>query len=97
MVGAVAAAGDSKLARHSRAALAGHRPSPYVWDMTLLQPQDQAAASREATAAWWRRRRLGELRLVTVPGDAESMLQPPHVAELAAVLARIAQPIEPVP
>ncbi|MEZ4432901.1 MAG: amino acid adenylation domain-containing protein [bacterium] len=70
--------------RDNLAALAGYRPAPYPGEATLLRAARRVDPSRD-TDGWGAL--VARLRVLRVPGHHYSMLQPPHVAELARLVS----------
>ncbi|GAA2014556.1 non-ribosomal peptide synthetase [Nocardiopsis rhodophaea] len=72
--------------RHSFAAATLHRPDLYAGDITFLNPQGKLQflpGLQEDMTAYWRETCLGDLRVLDVPGDHFSCLEPPHVVSTA--------------
>jgi pyochelin synthetase len=63
-------------------------PSPYLGDVTLLVPEAEAESARAAAQARWQECCLGEVELVTVPGDRRTAFDGANAAAMAAALAR---------
>jgi pyochelin synthetase len=67
------------------------RPAPYTGDIRFLLPQAApgfAPGMDEATLCFWREVCLGELSVTEVNGNHFSCMEEPHVAQLAARVAR---------
>ncbi|GAU68923.1 putative pyochelin synthetase [Streptomyces sp. NBRC 110611] len=77
--------------KHSLVAVAGHRATPYPGDVTLFRQVGEAEifpGMHHDMGAYWQQVCTGGLRLVDVPGDHFSCVQPPHAAAVAALLAQ---------
>ncbi|WP_437951822.1 amino acid adenylation domain-containing protein [Sorangium sp. So ce296] len=77
--------------RHSMRA-ARFDPEPYVGDMTFLRCDEEqsfgiTAGVGHLTAPFWEGVCLGEFKLIDVPGNHFSVIEPPHVNVVAAHLA----------
>ncbi|GGL51487.1 non-ribosomal peptide synthetase [Planomonospora parontospora] len=81
-----------QVVRHSLLAVGSHRPEPYAGDITFLRQLGDTRFLpwlRDDMTGFWRELCLGELRVADIPGDHFGCLRPPHVEEVAALLARI--------
>jgi amino acid adenylation domain-containing protein len=68
-------------------AMHNHRPEPLDTAAVLLVARD-GRSTGDDVAASWEAYCHGEVEVVTVPGDHHTMLQAPHVIDLAAKLDR---------
>lgn len=77
--------------RHSMQAVSKHQPGAYLGDITFLREEDEAAFFpwfRQNMTEMWERVCLGDLKVVDVPGNHFSCLEPPHVQVVERVLAQ---------
>ncbi|MFE5633887.1 amino acid adenylation domain-containing protein [Streptomyces sp. NPDC056543] len=71
-------------------AAARYEPELYAGDLTLLRPVPHAPllpGPQDDAADFWSGVCLGDVTVIDVPGDHLGSLRPPHVAELADVIA----------
>lgn len=79
-----------RVCRHSMKA-ARFDPPPYVGDMTYLRCEEQQSFGvtggvGHLAAPFWENTCLGEFRLIDVPGNHFSVIEPPHVSVVTAHL-----------
>ncbi|OEV08297.1 hypothetical protein AN218_27170 [Streptomyces nanshensis] len=75
--------------KHSLAVVGSHRPVPYDGPLTLVRQSGEAEVfprMHQDMTAYWRRLAPDGFRVVDVPGDHFSCMQPPHVSHVAAAL-----------
>jgi len=68
-------------------ALLEYRPGELRHDLTLVRTAGFAAATADRPTAGWEHLVRGQITLLDAGGDHNSMLRPPHVADLALRLA----------
>jgi thioesterase domain-containing protein len=73
------------LKTHERAWRA-YRPHPYAGRITLFRAQERALAAGEPPDLGWAAIAAGGVDIVEVPGDHNTMLHDPHLAELAKAI-----------
>ncbi|MYR72828.1 MULTISPECIES: non-ribosomal peptide synthetase [unclassified Streptomyces] len=77
--------------KHSLAAVAAHRATPYTGATTLVRQRGEAEifpGMHHDMRAYWQRVCGGGLRVTDVPGDHFTCVRPPHAAALAGHLLR---------
>ncbi|MYQ52567.1 MULTISPECIES: hypothetical protein, partial [unclassified Streptomyces] len=77
--------------KHSLAAVAAHRATPYTGATTLVRQRGEAEifpGMHHDMRAYWQRVCGGGLSVTDVPGDHFTCVRPPHAAALAGHLLR---------
>lgn len=77
--------------KHSLVAVATHEATAYGGEATLIRQVGEAEifpGMHRDMGAYWQQVCTGALRLVDVPGDHFTCVQPPNAASVAALLAR---------
>lgn len=76
-------------------ALADYQPAPYEGRVTVFYPLDDPfldRAAAERTCLGWKACCTGDIDVIAVPGQHTSMLNEPHVTQLAEHLSRLLAP-----
>ena len=86
---------DDSAVHAATSAERNYLPAPYVGSATLFRTSDERSVPSlldKGPYLGWRRLVRGELCVVPVSGDHDSMLREPHVASLAAALVEALNP-----